>query len=107
MQSTQTPLSASQSVTQLHQNNNTVYIGKKNVMAYVLAIVTSFNKGAKEVVIKARGSLISRAVDTEEILKHKFLPDVKIKNIVLLTEKLESREGYMSNVSAIEIMLTK
>ncbi len=98
----ETPQSA-----QPHQNSNVVYIGKKNAMAYVLAIVTSFNKGAQEVIIKARGSLISHAVDVEEILKHKFLPNTKIKDIRLITEKLQSREGHMSNVSAIEIVLTK
>lgn len=90
-----------------HKNDNIVYIGKKGVMGYVLAVVTNFNKGSNEVIIKARGHLISRAVDVEEIVKHRFLPEIKIKDIKIITEELQSREGYMSKVSAIEITLSK
>jgi DNA-binding protein len=34
---------------------NTVFVGNKPVMNYVLAVVTQFNNGAEEVAIKARG----------------------------------------------------
>ncbi|MBU0586579.1 DNA-binding protein Alba [Candidatus Micrarchaeota archaeon] len=88
-------------------NDNTVYVGKKGVMGYVLAVVTNFNNGAAEVTIKARGHLISRAVDVEEIVKHRFVPDVKLKDIKLMTEELQSRDGHQSKVSAIEIILSK
>jgi len=47
--------------------DNTVFVGNKPVMNYVLAVVTQFNNGAQEVAIKARGKAISRAVDTAEI----------------------------------------
>ncbi|TLZ46152.1 MAG: hypothetical protein E6K19_01355 [Methanobacteriota archaeon] len=40
-----------------------VYIGKKPTMNYVLAVVTHFNSGFREVVVKARGRSISRAAD--------------------------------------------
>ncbi len=43
-------------------DDNTVFIGKKATMNYVLAVVTQFNSGHNEVVIKARGRAISRAV---------------------------------------------
>ncbi len=46
------------------QNDNTVFVGNKPVMNYVLAVVTQFNNGADLVAIKARGKAISRAVDT-------------------------------------------
>lgn len=45
-------------------NDNTVLIGKKPVMNYVVACLTFFNSGAKKVAVKARGRAISRAVDT-------------------------------------------
>jgi len=32
-----------------------VYVGKKGVMAYVLAVVTQFGEGAKQISIKALG----------------------------------------------------
>ncbi|MDP3565017.1 MAG: RNA-binding protein, partial [Methanoregula sp.] len=38
---------------------NTVFVGNKPVMNYVLAVVTQFNNGAEEVAIKARGKAIS------------------------------------------------
>ena len=37
--------------------DNTVFVGNKPVMNYVLAVVTQFNNGAEEVAIKARGRL--------------------------------------------------
>ena len=85
---------------------NAVYIGNKPVMNYVLAVLTQFNSGAKEVAIKARGKAISRAVDVAEIIRKRFLPDVDVKNISITTEKLESEQG-VANVSAIEIVLAK
>jgi hypothetical protein len=45
------------------RDDNTVFVGKKGTMGYVLAVVTQFNNGADNVVVKARGKLISRAVD--------------------------------------------
>ena len=87
--------------------DNAVYIGKKGVMSYVLAVVTQFNSGNGEVSIKARGKAISRAVDVAEIIRNKFISDVEIKNIDITTEELENRDGTKSNVSAINITLRK
>lgn len=89
------------------KDDNVVYVGKKGAMSYVLAVVTNFNKGSSEVIIKARGNSISRAVDVEEIVKHRFMPDVKIKDIRIMTEELQSRDGHPSKVSSLEIVLSK
>ncbi len=86
---------------------NTIFVGKKGVMSYVLAVVTQFSTGTNEVTIKARGKVISRAVDTAEIVKNKFLTDVKTKSIVTSTEEVTSDDGRKSKVSAIEIVLSK
>jgi DNA-binding protein len=86
-------------------DENTIYIGKKGIMSYVLAVVTQFNSGAPEVSVKARGKIISRAVDVAEIVRHRFMPDVKIKGINISTEELTSEDGSMSKVSAIDITL--
>ena len=59
--------------------DNTVFVGNKPVMNYVLAVVTQFNNGAEEVAIKARGKAISRAVDTAEIALNRFLENVSNK----------------------------
>lgn len=86
---------------------NTVFIGKKPTMNYVLAVVTQFNSGSSEVIVKARGRSISRAVDVAEIVRHRFVHDAKVRNVQISTEKLTGEEGRTANVSSIEIFLTK
>jgi DNA-binding protein len=93
--------------TAIRKDENVVYIGKKSVMNYVLAVITQFNNGATEVAIKARGKVISRAVDVAEIVRNRFMPDAKIKSIDIKTEELTSEDGSMAKVSAMEITLTK
>jgi len=83
---------------------NTVFVGNKPVMNYVLAVVTQFNNGAEEVAIKARGKAISRAVDTAEISLNRFLSNVTKKDIVISTEMIDTDSGK-TNVSSIEIIL--
>jgi DNA-binding protein len=86
---------------------NVIYIGNKPPMSYVLAVVTQFNSGSNEVVIKARGRAISRAVDAAEITRNRFVTDAKIKEIKIGTESITNEEGRTSNVSSIEIFLSK
>jgi archaea-specific DNA-binding protein len=83
---------------------NTVFVGNKPVMNYVLAVVTQFNNGASEVAIKARGKAISRAVDTAEISLNRFLEGVTKKDIIISTEVIDTDSGK-TNVSSIEIVL--
>ena len=87
--------------------DNTVYIGKKGIMSYVLAAITQFNQGAPSISVKARGKSISRAVDVVEILRNKFITELKVDNISILTEELANDDGTKSKVSAIEITISK
>ena len=89
------------------KDDNTIFVGKKGVMSYVLAIVTQFNNGASEVTLKARGKSISRAVDAEEVAKSRFIMDLKVKDIKISTEEVDNDDGTKSKVSAIEIVVTK
>ena len=85
---------------------NTVFIGNKPVTAYVMACVTQFNRDAESIVLKARGRAISRAVDVAEVLQKRFMKDrVKVTDIQISTEQIETREGNLTNVSAIEITI--
>jgi len=86
---------------------NVVYVGKKPAMSYVLAVVTQFNNGAKNVKIKARGNTISRAVDVAEISRNRFLQDVHVENIAINSEELQNEDGTKSKVSTIEIVLSR
>ncbi len=85
-----------------------IYVGNKPPMSYVLAVVTEFNRGGKdEVFIKARGRAISTAVDAAEIVRNRFIPNTKVKQIIIGTEKLPRVDDRSSNVSVIEICLTR
>ena len=86
-------------------DENVVYIGNKPVMNYVLAVVTQMNNGTAEVMLKARGRAISRAVDVAEIVRNKFILDAELGSINISTEEVSNHEGAPSNVSAIEIQL--
>jgi len=86
---------------------NIVYIGRKPTMNYVLAVVTQFNKGMEEVMIKARGNAISRAVDVKEIVINRFMPNLKEKSIQTSSEELTGEDGTKFKVSAIRIVLGK
>lgn len=90
--------------------DNTIYIGKKPTMNYVLAVVTQFNSGAKSLLVKARGNSISKAVDVAEIAKNKFIQTLKnpsTDSIVITSEELTNEDGTKSKVSSIAITLKK
>jgi len=86
---------------------NVVYIGTKPVMNYVLAVVTQMNGGTSEVMLKARGRAISRAVDVAEIVRNRFVLDAELGTIEISTEEVSNDGGSQSNISAIEIQLSK
>jgi len=91
-------------------DENVVFIGGKPFMNYVTAVVMQFTtKGANEVVIKARGKFISRAVDVVEVCRKRFLKEhnVEVKDIKTDSEEFENKEGRKVNVSTIDITLIK
>ncbi len=91
----------------LNMENNTIFVGSKPVMNYVLAVVTQFNEGNNGVVLRARGKAISRAVDTAEIVRNRFVPDSDVTDIQILTEEIENFNNEKTNVSIIEISMEK
>ena len=89
------------------EEQNVVYVGRKPVMSYVLAIITYFNTpNAKEVMLKARGRAITTAVDVAEITRRRFMEKIKISKIVIGTEEVKEEEGRTRAVSTIEIALS-
>lgn len=86
--------------------SNTVFIGRKPVLNYVLACMTLFKSGSEDVVVKARGRSISTAVDVVEVTRNRFMPNLKIESIKIGTEQLKGEGSDVpSNVSTIEITL--
>lgn len=78
-------------------------------MNYVTGVVMQFTtQGAKEVVVKARGKFISRAVDIAEVTSKRFLKDqLVLKEMKIDSEEFENKEGKQVRVSTIEITLAK
>ena len=74
----------------------------------MLACLTLLKSGESEVLIKARGSSISTAVDVVEVTKNRFVNDLKIVDISIGTERLTSPgRDQPTNVSSIEIKVTR
>ncbi len=90
-------------------SDNTIFIWNKPFMNYVTAVVMQFTtKEAKEVIIKARGKFISRAVDVSEVATKRFLTDqIEISKISIDSEEFKNKEDKEVRVSTIEIVLKK
>lgn len=86
---------------------NLVRIGKKPIMNYVTACVTLFNSGNGEVMVRARGQAIEKAIDTVQMLRHGFLKNVVIRKINLGSEDVTRFNGTRGNISIIEIILSQ
>ncbi len=89
--------------------DNSIFVGGKPFMNYVTALVMQFTtKNAQEVVVKARGKFISRAVDVAEVASKRFLNgQVAVKDIKIDSEEFQNKEGKDVRVSTIEITLQK
>ena len=90
-------------------DDHSVFVGGKPFMNYVTGVVMQFTtQDAKEVIVKARGKFISRAVDVGEVVRKRFLENqVDIGNIKIESEEFENKEGRQVRVSTIEITLAK
>ena len=89
--------------------HNNIFIGNKPFMNYVTGVVMQFTaKNAEDVVIKARGKFISRAVDVAEVAAKRFMENsVAVTDIRIDSEGFKSNEGRDVRVSTIEITLSK
>ena len=89
--------------------DNSIFIGGKPFMNYVTAVVMQFTtKKADEVIVKARGKFISRAVDVSEVASKRFLDNqASVKDIKIDSEDFQNKEGKDVRVSTIEITLKK
>ncbi|MBT8171571.1 DNA-binding protein Alba [Candidatus Bathyarchaeota archaeon] len=86
---------------------NIIYVGTKPAMSYVLAVITHFNESDTEfVTLKARGRAITTAVDVAEIVRRKFMKDLRTDKIEIGTEEL-AKEDRKRNVSTIELSLKR
>jgi DNA-binding protein len=81
---------------------NTVYVGNKPPMAYVMALITAFNRSGADNVVRARA-----AVDVAEITRGRYMNDLSVEKIDIGTEQLPTEGGGTRGVSAISITLRR
>jgi len=60
-----------------------------------------------EIVIKARGKFIAKAVDIAMVTKDKFVQNVDVADVKLGSSEFKGREDKLIRVSTIEITLKK
>ena len=84
------------------ENRDTVYIGKKPLMAYVTSTLIQL-ANYPQVTIKARELSIGRAVDVAQIILRKTDSGHSLGDIKISSEALQSEDGRTRNVSTIEI----
>ena len=90
----------------MSDKSNIIYIGRKPIMSYVLAVMTHLNSSsAQDVVIKARGRAITTAVDVAEVTRRRFINNIKVDKIEIGTEELKQEDGGTRAVSTMEIKL--
>ena len=90
-------------------DDHTVFVGPKPFMNYVTGVVMQFTtQKANEMVIKARGKFISKAVDISEVAMRRFLENqIELKDIAINSEEFKNKEGKQVRVSTIEITLKR
>jgi DNA-binding protein len=95
-----------------NDKDNIIYVGKKDLMAYVLAVTTQAGMN-DEIKIKARGRSINKAVDVSQISINRFLKEWKITGTQIGTEERpadpehpQERSGPQ-RISFIEITMSK
>src|SRR5574340_1712588 len=89
------------------ESRDTVFIGKKPLMAYVTSALIQLANNPR-VLIKARGLSIGRAVDVAQIIARRTdNSGYSIGQIKIGSEQLQSLDGRSRNVSTIEIEVMK
>lgn len=85
---------------------NHIFVGKKPVMSYAMSAMVQLAQSG-EIVLKARGMVISRAVDVAEIVTKRLGNNTfEVKNIRIDTERLGDGDD-VRNVSTIEIVVSR
>jgi DNA-binding protein len=94
-------------VVSMSDQQDIVLIGKKPAMNYVVACLTLFNAGRQTVTVRARGFVISNAVDAVEVLRRSFIKDLEIQKIAIGSQEFKNANGADSVVSTIDIVISR
>ena len=89
----------------MDKNTIVTYIGNKLAKEIVECVLNEFRREPRDIVLKARGRFISKAVDVLEILKIEL--NISNSYISTQTNDLVSRDGKPIKVSQITIKLNQ
>jgi len=90
------------------KQKNITFIGTKSTNEYVKGIATQFtHKKEKEMIIKARGNNMEKAIQVCEQVKEKFSKEkpIMVKDAKIEKEKVISKDGTSRTIQTIEIKL--
>ncbi|HDD66301.1 MAG: RNA-binding protein [Thaumarchaeota archaeon] len=82
-----------------------VIVGRKDAMRYVTACVTLFNRGEREIVLRARGRNIENCIRTIMLLKNGFYSNLRVKEISLGSDELRRGDGRVRHVGVLEAVI--
>lgn len=90
----------------MYIEDNIVLVGKKPLMNYVLSVNTMATRGQNEIILKARGKAISRAVDIEEMSLRRFLVGWKVSEVSFGTDEITVTEKTTKGPDGISWVTT-
>ena len=79
-----------------------IVVGRKPIIDYVLSAVVLFNQGADRVIVKGKGEEISKAVDVVNSILERIGDTVKVKDVKIGSSNVKGRL-----TSFIEIVLER
>jgi DNA-binding protein len=88
------------------KNDGIVFIGGKPFMNYVTSVIMQLSH-SKEILLKARGKYISKAVDVAQVSTRRLIKDAKVSKVTIDSQEFDNRNKQQIRVSTIEIAIQK
>lgn len=91
------------------KDTNEIFVGKKDILDYIRAILTKIDdKNESEVIVAGRGLFTSKAIDVVCMAIDKFLiKKIKVDDITIGSQPYKDNRGKDIRVSTIQIKLKK
>jgi DNA-binding protein len=79
----------------------------KPILNYVTACITLFNRGEKEIVVRARGKAINTAIEVVQTLHSHFMKDVFVADAKIDGESVITNDGRRLSLPVLELVLSR
>jgi len=85
-----------------------VRVGRRTpVNKYINICLVLFHSGYDEIVVKARGLSIPKAIEIVEKLRKYFMRNLEISSIELGSDYIVTRKGFQRRISTISIFIRR